>query len=70
MGVMAISTLAGAALVQNTGDAPFLAALLPFLKGFTDFYWATATWWIPLLLVLEVWQHVIQRVPLRYDPLS
>ena len=69
MGAMAISTLAGARLVQNTPDAPFLASLLPFLKGFTVFYWATGTWWIPMLLVLGVWRHVIQRFPLRYDPL-
>jgi tellurite resistance protein TehA-like permease len=40
MGAMAISTLAGARLVENTPDAPFLASLLPFLKGFTVFYWA------------------------------
>lgn len=69
MGAMAISTLAGARLVQNTPDAPFLASLLPFLKGFTVFYWATGTWWIPMLLVLGVWRHIIQRFPLRYDPL-
>jgi tellurite resistance protein TehA-like permease len=69
MGAMAISTLAGARLVQNTADAPFLASLLPFLKGFTVFYWATGTWWIPMLLVLGVWRHLIRRFPLRYDPL-
>jgi tellurite resistance protein TehA-like permease len=69
MGAMAISTLAGARLVQNTPDAPFLASLLPFLKGFTVLYWATGTWWIPMLLVLGVWRHLIQRFPLRYDPL-
>ncbi len=69
MGAMAISTLAGARLVENTPDAPFLFSLLPFLKGFTVFYWATGTWWIPMLLVLGVWRHVIQRFPLRYDPL-
>ncbi|MDE2006733.1 MAG: tellurite resistance/C4-dicarboxylate transporter family protein [Rhodospirillales bacterium] len=69
MGAMAISTLAGARLVENTPDAPFLASLLPFLKGFTVFYWATGTWWIPMLLVLGVWRHIIQRFPLRYDPL-
>jgi tellurite resistance protein TehA-like permease len=69
MGAMAISTLAGAGLAQNAPDAPFLASLLPFIKGFTVFYWATGTWWIPMLLVLEVWQHGFRRVPLRYDPL-
>jgi tellurite resistance protein TehA-like permease len=69
MGAMAISTLAGAQLAQNVPDAPFLAALLPFLKGFTIFYWATGTWWIPMLIALSVWQHLIMRLPLRYEPL-
>lgn len=69
MGAMAISTLAGALLVANAADAPLLVSLLPFLKGFTIFYWATGTWWIPMLLVLGVWRHVYMRFPLRYDPL-
>lgn len=69
MGAMAISALAGVRLVENATNAPFLASLLPFLKGFTVFYWATGTWWIPMLLVLGVWRHVIQRFPLQYDPL-
>ncbi len=68
MGAMAISTLAGAQLIANAADAPFLHSLLPFLKGFTVFYWATGTWWIPMLLVLGVWRHVYKRFPLRYDP--
>jgi len=69
MGAMAISTLAGALLIVNAPDAPFLASLAPFIKGFTVFYWATGTWWIPMLLVLGVWRHVYARFPLRYDPL-
>ena len=31
------------------------------------FFWATATWWIPLLVILEVWRHVWRHVPLRYE---
>jgi len=68
MGAMAISTLAGSLLVINAPDAPFLLSLLPFLKGFTVFYWATGTWWIPMLVVLSIWRHVYKRFPVRYDP--
>lgn len=69
MGAMAISTLAGSLLILNSGDAPFLASLLPFIKGFTVFYWATGTWWIPMLLILSIWRHGHQGFPLHYDPL-
>jgi tellurite resistance protein TehA-like permease len=67
MGAMAISTLAGSLLIENTADAPFLETLLPFLRGFTIFFWATGTWWIPMLLVLVVWRHLY--ISLKYDPL-
>ena len=69
MGAMAISTLAGSLLIVNSPDAPFLRSLLPFLKGFTVFYWATGTWWVPMLVVLAVWRHLYKRFPLKYDPL-
>ena len=69
MGAMAISTLAGSLLIINAPDAPFLLSLLPFIKGFTVFYWATGTWWIPMLVVLALWRHVYRRFPMKYDPL-
>ena len=69
MGAMAISTLAGSLLIINTPDAPYLTSMLPFLKGFTILYWATGTWWIPMLVVLGIWRHVYKRFPLAYDPL-
>lgn len=67
MGAMAISTLAGVALIRDANRLPLLTELLPFLKGLTLLFWATATWWIPMLLVLGVWRHIRQRVPLTYD---
>ncbi|WP_305805516.1 tellurite resistance/C4-dicarboxylate transporter family protein [Stenotrophomonas sp. YIM B06876] len=69
MGAMAISTLGGSLLIGNAAEAPFLHSLLPFLKGFTVFYWATGTWWIPMLLVLALWRYACKRFPLKYDPL-
>ena len=69
MGAMAISTLAGSLLIENAADANFLATLLPFLKGFTIFFWATGTWWIPMLVILVVWRHLYRKFPLRYEPL-
>jgi tellurite resistance protein TehA-like permease len=69
MGAMAISTLAGSLLIVNAAKAPYLHSLLPFLKGFTVFYWATGSWWIPLLATLELWRHGFKRLPIHYDPL-
>jgi tellurite resistance protein TehA-like permease len=69
MGAMAISTLAGSLLIINAPDAPFLLSLLPFIKGFTVFYWAAGTWWIPMLVVLALWRYVFRRFPMKYDPL-
>jgi tellurite resistance protein TehA-like permease len=67
MGAMAISTLAGVRLVAEAGEMPLLNDLLPFLKGMTLMYWATATWWIPILIALGIWRHLYKRVPLTYE---
>jgi tellurite resistance protein TehA-like permease len=69
MGAVAISTLAGTMLIAAAPQSPLLTELLPFLKGVTLLFWATATWWIPMLVILGVWRHVYRRFPLRYDPL-
>ncbi|MBC9797707.1 tellurite resistance/C4-dicarboxylate transporter family protein [Sinomicrobium weinanense] len=73
MGATAISTLAGSMLILHTGEFNFIAEILPFLKGFTLFFWAAGTWWIPLLIILGIWRHMIKKVPVPlsargYDP--
>lgn len=69
MGAAAISTLAGAMLVRTANESPVVLDVLPFVRGMTLMWWATATFWIPMLIVLGVWRHLIRRFPLRYDPL-
>jgi tellurite resistance protein TehA-like permease len=69
MGAMAISTLAGTLLIASESHSLLLQSLAPFLLGLTIFFWATATWWIPMLLILGFWRHVYKRFPLTYNPL-
>jgi tellurite resistance protein TehA-like permease len=69
MGAAAISTLAGTLLVAAAPHSPVLLQVLPFVRGFTLMWWATATWWIPMLLILGVWRHLYRKYPFRYDPL-
>jgi tellurite resistance protein TehA-like permease len=69
MGAAAITTLAGCMLIAAAPLSPALQSVLPFVRGFTLFWWSAATWWIPMLVILGVWRHVIRRFPLRYDVL-
>src|SRR5205823_9278024 len=69
MGAMAISTLGGTLLIANENASPLLQKLSPFLLGFTMFFWATATWWIPMLVILGFWRHGWKRFPITYNPL-
>jgi tellurite resistance protein TehA-like permease len=69
MGAVAISTLAGSLLALAAPNSPVVREMLPFVKGLTLMFWATATWWIPMLVILGIWRHLYSRFPLRYDPL-
>jgi len=69
MGAVAISTLAGTMLLAVAPRSALLSDLIPFIKGLTLFFWSTATWWIPMLVILVIWRHIYRAFPLRYDPL-
>ena len=68
MGAVAISTLAGSTIILNVKHWSFISEILPFLKGFTLFFWAIGTWWIPLIVILGIWRHVFKQLPLKYHP--
>lgn len=67
MGASAITTFAGSLLVHHAALSPLLAQLRPLLFGLTLLFWAAATFWIPLLVLLGGWRHLVERQPLRYS---
>jgi tellurite resistance protein TehA-like permease len=69
MGAVAISALAGATFTEHAELSPIVSDILPFIKGFTLFFWSIGSWWIPMLLFLSLWRHFLRSVSLKYDPL-
>lgn len=67
-GAVAITVLAGSNVLIATPDSDRLLRLAPFVEGLTVLAWATATFWLPLMVAIGVWRHIVHRVPLRYQP--
>ncbi|HLA37405.1 MAG TPA: hypothetical protein VJZ02_02955, partial [Candidatus Brocadiales bacterium] len=64
-----ITTLAGALLVLNGMKLQRgLGELMSFTRGFTFFFWAFGTWWIPLLVVLGFWKYIFRRTKPVFNP--
>jgi tellurite resistance protein TehA-like permease len=57
MGAAAITTLAGARLAASVLLYPMLSGLHGYIVAETMLFWSTATWWIPLLVVVMIWRH-------------
>jgi tellurite resistance protein TehA-like permease len=69
MGAISITTLAGTRIIADAPSFPgTMGSLLPFFSGITFLFWAFATWWIPLLILLGLWKHAVTRLPLNYTP--
>lgn len=68
MGAVAITALAGSILIMRGHTWPIITPLLPFLRGFTFFFWAAASWWIPFLIALMAWRYIWMHDRFCYDP--
>jgi tellurite resistance protein TehA-like permease len=62
MGAAAITTLAGAHLVSVVGADPITAALTQLIEALAVLFWAIATWWVPLLVTLLIWRHIVHGI--------
>ncbi len=67
-GAVAISVLAGSNLLLARSASERVDRLAPFLEGVVVLCWATATFWLPVMVAIGVWRHVFEHVPLRYHP--
>ena len=68
MGAAAITVLAGARILDLPAGLRVSRATAGFVEGSSFALWAFGTWWIPLLIALGVWRHVLRRWPLSYTP--
>lgn len=68
MGAVAISTVAAASLLANVTPLSFLSRAADVVYAGVLALWAWGTWWIPLLIVMGVWKHVIHHERLHYEP--
>ena len=62
MGAAAIATLSGAHLASIAGADPLTTRLVQFIEAATLLFWAIATWWVPLLVTLLIWRHLVRGV--------
>ena len=67
-GAVAITALAGSNLLLAAPGSDRLTRLSGFIEGMTVMTWATATFWLPLMIAIGIWRHVVRRAPLRYHP--
>ena len=56
-GAAAISVVAGATLLNAFEGVESYAAFIPAIKILMLLLWAAATFWLPLLMILETWRH-------------
>ncbi|PRY14326.1 tellurite resistance protein TehA-like permease [Pontibacter ummariensis] len=67
-GAVGITALAGAFFMQHISSTTGFTGFLPFIKGISLLAWATATWWIPVIVLLEIWKYLIKKTTLKYTP--
>ena len=68
MGATGVTVLAGTDILNLPATFPAVRAIAGFAKAVCFVFWSFGTWWIPLLIVLGLWRHVLRQWPLRYEP--
>lgn len=67
MGAAAITTLAGVSLSKNIAGHPFFGDIYFFVRSGSILFWAAASFWIPLVLIMEIWRYGYKKSALTYS---
>jgi tellurite resistance protein TehA-like permease len=68
MGAAAITTNASSGLDMAEPGIFVLYEIHSAIDSVALLTWTWATWWIPLLVIISIWKHIVHKIPLRYDP--
>lgn len=69
-GAAAISAISGLTFIERAPSSDFFNGLLPFVRGLALMLWITATWWIPLVIIIEIWRYFVKKVQIEYKPIQ
>ncbi len=67
-GAAAITVLAATKLMEQPGLSMGPYQLRALIAPVAAIFWADATFWIPLLVLLFAWKHLVRMLPFRYSP--
>jgi len=67
MGAAAITALSAATLAKAIGDSVLFSQYQSFVKAIGMLSWAIATWWIPIVFILEIRRHLYQKNSFKYQ---
>jgi tellurite resistance protein TehA-like permease len=62
MGAAAIAALAGTRFASIASADPLTAGVAQLISAATVLSWAIATWWVPLLVTLMIWRHIVRGI--------
>jgi tellurite resistance protein TehA-like permease len=68
VGGSAIAVMAGATVLGALPQVPALAEAAGFVKGWSLFFWAASTWWLPFMTLMRIWHHLRAQPAFRYEP--
>ena len=67
-GAMATTAIAGSRILSLGAEYPLIERLTPFVEGLVIVGWVTATFWLPLMVAVQVWRHGVHRLPFVFTP--